>query len=377
MKLRRVEVSGLLNRPGVIKTDFHEDLNILTGRNGSGKTSILKLIWYVMSGNILLALREVPFNYVTIETDEYELTVHRINNLTCKIELEEYGDPKCLFEDEEDSDGDVIVTAESQAEPLIVDHGSSVFFPTFRRIEGGFGLTARRGRPSTLSTLGAARPKSEIEEALSNISKRLSNGTHVFVSAISTADIVGLLLTRYANLSTGYNKLQQDVSEQIISRIRDYRSDSGDTNEVEAANAVIDQIKNRIEDMEIQREIIMSPLEEVSSLVGSLFKHIGIDIGAPLRFGDAANAVNSELLSAGEKQMLSFICYNSFNDNSIVFIDEPELSLHVDWQRQLFPILMKQKASNQFIIATHSPFIYSKFPDKEISIDLDRGDGEL
>ncbi|WP_420102346.1 AAA family ATPase [Bosea sp. (in: a-proteobacteria)] len=377
MKIKRVEISGLLDRPGVISSFFHDDLNILTGRNGSGKTSILKLIWYVMSGNIILALREVPFDYIILETTDYNLIIQRTGILTCKIEFNEINKTKYLFEDEEDSDGDIINSAEAQAEPIIVDYGSSVFFPTFRRIEGGFGLSSRRVRSSSISALGAVRAKSEIEDALSNLSKRLSNGTHTFVSAISTADIVGILLTRYANLSTSYNKIQQNVSDQIINRIRDYRSDESDINEVEAANAVLDEIKSEIEKMESQREIMMSPIEEVGKLVGSLFKKTGIDIGAPLRFGDAANAVNSELLSAGEKQMLSFICYNAFNEDSIVFVDEPELSLHVDWQRQLFPILMKQKASNQFIIATHSPFIYSKFPDKEISIDLDRGDGEI
>ena len=50
------------------------------------------------------------------------------------------------------------------------------------------------------------------------------------------------------------------------------------------------------------------------------------------------------------------------------------LSLHVDWQRQLFSILQNQRTSNQFIVATHSPFIYSKYPDKEILLSTDRGD---
>ena len=57
----------------------------------------------------------------------------------------------------------------------------------------------------------------------------------------------------------------------------------------------------------------------------------------------------------------------------IMFIDEPELTLHLDWQRVLFPTLLKQKKQNQFIIATHSPFIYSKYPEKEIVISDDKG----
>jgi predicted ATPase len=75
--------------------------------------------------------------------------------------------------------------------------------------------------------------------------------------------------------------------------------------------------------------------------------------------------------------MLSFIAYNAFYRDAVFFIDEPELSLHVDWQRQLFSILLSQQTSNQFVIATHSPFIYSKYPDKELLIDPSRGDEEV
>ena len=40
--------------------------------------------------------------------------------------------------------------------------------------------------------------------------------------------------------------------------------------------------------------------------------------------------------------MLSFLCYNAFSENTAIFIDEPELSLHVDWQRLLLPTLLEQ-----------------------------------
>jgi predicted ATP-dependent endonuclease of OLD family len=81
-------------------------------------------------------------------------------------------------------------------------------------------------------------------------------------------------------------------------------------------------------------------------------------------------------LNHSRTPLLSFIAYNAFYSNAVVVIDEPELSLHVDWQRQLFPILLGQQATNQFVIATHSPFIYSKYPDKELQIDATRGDEE-
>jgi len=41
-------------------------------------------------------------------------------------------------------------------------------------------------------------------------------------------------------------------------------------------------------------------------------------------------------------------------------------------------MLNKQNSSNQFIITTHSPFIYSKYPEKEVCVDLrqDKGNSE-
>jgi predicted ATPase len=104
-----------------------------------------------------------------------------------------------------------------------------------------------------------------------------------------------------------------------------------------------------------------------------VFQYKGIRLADPVTLGEAREAIASDVLSSGEKQMLNFLCYNAFTTNSSIFIDEPEISLHVDWQRILFPILIKQSTGNQFIVATHSPFIYSKYSDKELLLSSDRG----
>ncbi|WP_419204023.1 AAA family ATPase [Bordetella trematum] len=209
---------------------------------------------------------------------------------------------------------------------------------------------------------------------MATLAKKLSHENHAFVSSTSTVDVVTLLLKKYADLSQVYTGVQKETSDKIISDIKAFKSDSDDSTEITAANQVLDKIKSMIEEMEKKRGQIMLPYQAITPLVKRLFRHSGIKLGGRISFGDAATAINSDALSAGEKQMLSFICYNAFYNDSVIFIDEPELSLHVDWQRQLFPILMKQQSSNQFIVATHSPFIFSKYPDKEIVIDPDRGD---
>ena len=90
-----------------------------------------------------------------------------------------------------------------------------------------------------------------------------------------------------------------------------------------------------------------------------------------IAIGEINEAISSDKLSSGEKQMLSFLCYNAFYKDTAIFIDEPELSLHVDWQRLLLPTLLDQSTGNQFFIATHSPFIFSGYQHKEIPLKSD------
>lgn len=109
-------------------------------------------------------------------------------------------------------------------------------------------------------------------------------------------------------------------------------------------------------------------------------EHVRFDDDDILLFDDEdykSNYLTINNLSAGEKQLLTFVAYNIFHNDTIFFIDEPELSLHVDWQSRLFSLLKEQNPSNQFIISTHSPFIYSLFPDKELVIDYDKGCSEF
>ncbi|AOY01607.1 AAA family ATPase [Jeongeupia sp. USM3] len=367
MYIKSFEVIGLFGREEPVRLDFNRDLNIVTGRNGAGKTSVLKLAWYIMSGNILQALKEVDFKKATLETSDYSCTVYRLSRMTCRIDWRDSEGVR-TFEDVVDEVGDIVSNAEDQAIHRLMSIGSSVFLPTFRRIEGGFTLSDRSNALS--------RAKNDIEESLIALSKRLTNDSHVFVAALSTVDVVNLLVRQYTDLSEEYNKLQQTTSQDVINKIKAYKREAGDTDKLDSANQLLDDIRTEIEGMEGSREEIMRPLEAVRGLAMRLFRHSGIKLGR-LSFGDAASAVNSDALSAGEKQMLSFIAYNAFYRDAVFLIDEPELSLHVDWQRQLFSILMSQQTSNQFVIATHSPFIYSKYPDKELLIDASRGDEDL
>ena len=87
--------------------------------------------------------------------------------------------------------------------------------------------------------------------------------------------------------------------------------------------------------------------------------------GVKIHVGD--RELSLETLSSGEKH--DFIMFYDLilagDNNGLMLIDEPEISLHIEWQESYLDKLLKICEMNnfQFIIATHSPNIVSSHYD--------------
>lgn len=69
--------------------------------------------------------------------------------------------------------------------------------------------------------------------------------------------------------------------------------------------------------------------------------------------------ISLDALSSGEKQMISlFAKLFLYEKPKIVLIDEPELSLSIDWQRQILVDVVSSPLCDQMIAITHSPFVF-------------------
>lgn len=68
------------------------------------------------------------------------------------------------------------------------------------------------------------------------------------------------------------------------------------------------------------------------------------------------NPIEIERLSSGEKQIFYILLKTLLQDGKpyILFLDEPEISLHVEWQRSLLHNIRKLNNNAQIIMATHS-----------------------
>jgi len=69
--------------------------------------------------------------------------------------------------------------------------------------------------------------------------------------------------------------------------------------------------------------------------------------------------ISLDALSSGEKQMVSlFAKLFLYPKSKIVLIDEPELSLSIEWQRHILVDVVNARQCRQVIAITHSPFVF-------------------
>lgn len=99
------------------------------------------------------------------------------------------------------------------------------------------------------------------------------------------------------------------------------------------------------------------------SILNDLFKETGKKITIDTSF--VVSDINSDekyeinYLSSGEKQLIYTLLRvaNSERENQIILMDEPEISLHLSWQEKLLESIKKLRKDSQLIVVTHSPGI--------------------
>jgi ABC-type multidrug transport system ATPase subunit len=409
MKIETFTVEGLFNSRDPISLDLKDkNIYVLSGKNGAGKTTILKLMWYFISGNLEKALIEVPFKKATLETDVYtfEVTVtnEKENPFTTILKYKDLSKIDKKLADINPDDVDTQIR-----HVLTRFTGKSFFLPTFRNIEGGFTTEKYDIKHELFRTLllNNSQNTSESIDLTQNfelLSNKLSNNNHKFITSVSSSAINDILISKYAEVMSKTQPFQakkKELSDQLISSFI-FTSD-GMKISSETDKELVSELRRNLDELETQIDSIKRPIKRFHESTKFFLKKYKFHFTKDVQFSLVSeNAIDKRrlsisellglednppkedlydlsLLSAGEKQILMFISYNALYDNAIFFIDEPEISLHADWQRLLFRILMKQNTTNQFIITTQSPFIYSKYSKNEICIDpnLDRGDSEV
>ena len=172
-----------------------------------------------------------------------------------------------------------------------------------------------------------------------NLQQALAEGEGFLRQAFSALAGVGggsLLDIQLYNLQRKYLDYQVNIGNRIIEQLQ-----SGDT---EAAQQ-LSQKKSRFQD-----------------IVDELFRETGkkiIRTENELRFTQIGEVLLPYQLSSGEKQMLIILLTVLVEDNQpyVLFMDEPEASLHLEWQKRLVDLCVELNPNVQIILTTHSPAI--------------------
>ncbi|MYB33660.1 MAG: AAA family ATPase [Gammaproteobacteria bacterium] len=136
--------------------------------------------------------------------------------------------------------------------------------------------------------------------------------------------------------------------------------DQGDSTQARVMTLYVQDTEKKLEVLEDLTNRAHMFLENINQK----FRHkqIQIDRDAGLVVeGDEGQKLPLDSLSSGEQHelVLHYDLLFRVPSNTVVLIDEPELSLHLTWQKKFLPDLLEIVGLCQFdaLIATHSPYI--------------------
>lgn len=451
LMLINIEIYNLYGKN--YKINFNSDLTLLYGLNGSGKTTILNILYNILEGNIkqvcgysfdrldlnfkekakLRKLRIMKFNHIyeVYLDDEFYSFQEVEDKFNAVIK------PKTMTEDLEESSDYLFVNnlVDKVSEYKMLSYEQSqidtqkkmvaelkslcelVYIPLDRRVKVTEDVYIRN---STRPRLGNSNKKN-IDESLyiaemyfksywdhinrvenmlniqlrNQILKQLSTPFDdkdiLDVFDINTNSFIGIvkdlqyfieddvyenvesLLKKFSKTSSSYQYYKDEIK---ILNASQFMIHSFTLAQLSKLKNVAELAKSRKVYLDKQKNNADNILLTINSLFNDTEKEIRIDNHRKrnLYFNllNSNKQISLSYLSSGEKQLVIFFIFSLIQfknaKNKVLLIDEPELSLHVEWQSKLLPLIMGNNERKQIIIATHSPDIIGDFYDRCVEV---------
>lgn len=174
-------------------------------------------------------------------------------------------------------------------------------------------------------------------DVISSIDRPLLN-SEIF-DKIPGAEIHTELDWQLYNLQRRYLNYQVNIGNRIIGLLT-----SGDPEEQQKA-AELTKAKKVFQDL----------IDELFELTAKKIKRDCNEIF----FEQYGETLPPYMLSAGEKQILVILLTALVQENQpcVMLMDEPEISLHIEWQQRLITLIRTLNPNAQIILCTHSPAI--------------------
>ena len=319
MKIKEFKIENLYGKYS-FKSLLDEKVNIIVGNNGTFKTTLLNILNNVTSfvfPKKFFLLDTVVINEdgkISVKYEEYKSTISELGK-----KANERNVFKLLYEKALSESKDI-----GQRNNLIVNYNVLTAFEKGKEIEDDDYIK------------------------------------HVKVDYISTFDINGdgkekdrsFLDSLLDKLQSDYGYYQSDLMKELTERINTSSS---------ITKAELDKIN---EQKYIFSNIINEAFAETRKQISNS--------SSKLTFDNDGEIIDTSGLSSGEKQLLIILLTVLLERNQeyILMMDEPEISLHISWQYKLIDWILQFNPNVQIILTTHSPMIFADgWGDKAIYMD--------
>jgi predicted ATPase len=386
------KITGLAGRKNVIHEKLHRHVNVFFGLNGSGKTSLLKILDSAMEGDARL-LTSVPFESAEVVIHSLELNQDFCRKIHRKELKKTIQDQEKLIKKDHIKYADVIYdikyspNSEGQQwgwTSSIPSNSSSkyqhIFLPTHRILTGFEPYSFITNR----NALGAGESSIDWEQyfaknlehhwlnysnkSLSQIQKIQQNGLANILKGFLSADVLSKSKKTKINSEDNliYNRVAAFLNRQELPKIitnkeqfqNRYRTDK-----------MFRQIVSDIDEVERKIEATITTRNKLQLLINEMFSGnksvVFSDANIDVKTNDNQK-IGLHSLSSGEKQAILIFIETLLITESALLIDEPEISMHVDWQKNLISSMRLLNPNAQFIFATHSPEIMADVPNENI-----------
>lgn len=135
--------------------------------------------------------------------------------------------------------------------------------------------------------------------------------------------------------------------------------------QVNIGNRIIQALQSGSPSAAEEAQKLSAQKKKFQDLVDELFAETGkklIRTENEIRFSQIGEVVRPTQLSSGEKQILCILLTVLVEDMQpyVLLMDEPEVSLHIDWQERLIEMILDLNPNVQLILTTHSPAVIMK-----------------
>ncbi|MCU0425906.1 MAG: ATP-binding protein [Candidatus Kapabacteria bacterium] len=306
--ISKIIINGLWDKYD-LEWNLNPDVNILSGVNGSGKSTVLQCVYSLLQGH----LDDTPpsrhidkIQRLRITFDNDEAWIERILEKKNVEDIQDFLAKNKLLTPEVEADywqgKKMQVLAFDRVSAILTNEGILVFVDLIHVLDNDFNTTE-------------------------TIQKLKEDGVHTELDLQ-----IALLQKEYLNFQVNLSK----EVEQILTH-----------NGANAASEAREVRKTFNRFLDILDTLFASSEKKVHRASNEI------------TFQSGDKILSAYQLSSGEKHLLVILLTVLLQHQkpAILMLDEPELSLHFDWERQCIGFLRELNPNAQLIIATHSPAI--------------------